>query len=554
MKNKYIIVSFSGGKDSTAMLLHMIELQEHIDEVICCDTYKEFPAMYNHIDKVQKIVEDNGIKFTMLRHPRSFDEWMFEYEPKRRNPEQFKAKYGDAKGKSWPTPKSRWCTGELKIKIIDAYVQNLTNKYDLVKVLGIAADEEDRLQRKNQQQNNCRFPLVEWGWTEKDCLKYCYDKGYDWDGLYEIFDRVSCWCCPLQPLESLRKLRTHFPDLWQQLKEMDKKTWQKFKEDYSVEELDIRFAFEEERLARGLSIRNKEFFTQLRQILSAQNDMDLLSNKMQQALDDKMTEYIVVSFSGGKDSTAMLLRLLELNESIDEVVHCITGKEFPAMQEHIVKIQNLVESKGIKFTILENEKTFDELMFDHEPKRRKQEALQEKHGDSLRGYSWPDSRCRWCTKALKTNVIKQYLQTLSQRYALVQYVGIAADETQRVKPEEQENKRYPLIEWGWTEKDCLEYCLQEGYDWGGLYDHFNRASCWCCPLKSLDELRQLRKYYPDLWEKLRDMDRRTWRQFRSDYSIDDLDIRFDFEEKRIEENLSIRSRDFFAQLKQLLNQ
>ena len=53
-KSDWIVVSFSGGKDSTAMLLRMIELGEHIDEVVCCDTYKEFPAMYRHIEKVRR--------------------------------------------------------------------------------------------------------------------------------------------------------------------------------------------------------------------------------------------------------------------------------------------------------------------------------------------------------------------------------------------------------------------------------------------------------------------------------------------------------------------
>ena len=45
----------SGGKDSTAMVLRMIEMGEHIDEVVSCDTYKEFPAMYRHIEKVKKL-------------------------------------------------------------------------------------------------------------------------------------------------------------------------------------------------------------------------------------------------------------------------------------------------------------------------------------------------------------------------------------------------------------------------------------------------------------------------------------------------------------------
>jgi 3'-phosphoadenosine 5'-phosphosulfate sulfotransferase (PAPS reductase)/FAD synthetase len=50
------IVSFSGGKDSTAMLLMMLEKNMPIDEIIFCDTGKEFPQMYEHIEKVQKYV------------------------------------------------------------------------------------------------------------------------------------------------------------------------------------------------------------------------------------------------------------------------------------------------------------------------------------------------------------------------------------------------------------------------------------------------------------------------------------------------------------------
>ena len=50
INNKHI-VSFSGGKDSTAMLLKMIEKGMPIDEIIFCDTTAEFPEMYDHIKK-----------------------------------------------------------------------------------------------------------------------------------------------------------------------------------------------------------------------------------------------------------------------------------------------------------------------------------------------------------------------------------------------------------------------------------------------------------------------------------------------------------------------
>ncbi len=57
--------------------------------------------------------------------------------------------------------------------------------------------------------------------TEAQALQYCYDKGYTWDGLYQIFDRVSCFCCPLQRLGELRKLRRLFPDLWSRMLDWD---------------------------------------------------------------------------------------------------------------------------------------------------------------------------------------------------------------------------------------------------------------------------------------------------------------------------------------------
>ena len=132
--------------------------------------------------------------------------------------------------------------------------------YNVLQYVGIAADEEKRIKDKI-------YPLYDFGITEKEALKYCYDKGFDWEGLYEIFDRVSCWCCPLQSLDNLRKLRKYFPELWEELKIMDYKTWNRFKSDYTVPQLEKRFEFEEYRLSNGLSIKNKEFFKELKTLL-----------------------------------------------------------------------------------------------------------------------------------------------------------------------------------------------------------------------------------------------------------------------------------------------
>lgn len=270
MNKKYYVASFSGGKDSTAMVLRLIELGERIDEVLCCDTYKEFPAMYRHIEKVQKIVEAAGIKFTTLKSEKSFDYLMFEYQPNRKN-----STLKDKNGLSWAGPRARWCTDKLKVSIINRYLRNLNEQHEVIQYIGIAADEQYRLQRKNNQNERHIHPLVEWGWDEKQALQYCYSKGFDWEGLYELFSRVSCWCCPLQSLEELRKLRKHFPDLWEELRDMDRRTWRTFKPGYSVDNLEIRFALEEEMKAKGLptSGRSKFFQEALRKHLDGE-DLD----------------------------------------------------------------------------------------------------------------------------------------------------------------------------------------------------------------------------------------------------------------------------------------
>lgn len=266
---EYWVLSLSGGKDSTALGLEWLKRHQQdpvtypLHEVIYCDTGMEFPAMAEHINRLEQIFTGAEIRFTRLKSEKTFEWYMFDYYPKRSNPA-----LKDKSGWSWPGPKARWCTKVLKTKVINKYLDALRSQYNMVQLVGLAADEQARLNREHNQNPEHRHPLAEWGWTEADCLKYCYEAGFDWGGLYEIFHRVSCWCCPLQSLDALRKLRTHFPDLWAKLLDMEHQTWRTFRADYSVDQLEIRFAFEEERLAAGLPInRTREFMSALRKRL-----------------------------------------------------------------------------------------------------------------------------------------------------------------------------------------------------------------------------------------------------------------------------------------------
>lgn len=242
----YVVVQFSGGKDSTAMLLRMIELGDHIDEVVNIDMGMEFPEMYEHVEIVRKYVEEKGIKYTVLKPEKSFEYWMFEHPID-------SEKYGLHYGYGWPSMHCRWCT-KIKMQLSDSYFKKLKEDHNIIQCIGLAADETKRLARPNNQRNNHRHPLVEWNWTEADCLQYCRDHGFNWNGLYDKFNRVSCWCCPLARISELRTLYENYPELWAILESWEtilsqpdvgkrgKKFW--FKDHLSVFDLSRRFSRE----------------------------------------------------------------------------------------------------------------------------------------------------------------------------------------------------------------------------------------------------------------------------------------------------------------------
>ena len=218
------VVSFSGGKDSTALLLMMIEKGIPIDDIVFCDTGAEFPQMYEHIKKVESYT---GRKVTRLQAKHDF--WYYAKEYKK-----VKGNHMDDLGYSWPTAQGRWCTRALKQQPVARYLKGK----NVQQYIGIAVDEAHRCKEYN-------YPLVDWGVTEEMALKYCYDHGFAWDGLYKIFKRVSCWCCPLQSIGEARNLRKHFPELWERLKIEDTYMRNSWKADYTVEALEKRFAADE---------------------------------------------------------------------------------------------------------------------------------------------------------------------------------------------------------------------------------------------------------------------------------------------------------------------
>lgn len=209
MKNKINIVSFSGGKDSTAMLLMMLERGEPVDYILWCDTGLEFPQMYDHIEKVGRYIgEKYGKHITRLVAEKPFSYYLLEKEKTR-------GKNKGCKGYRWPSAKNRWCTGVLKREPVRKFLQaHGWRRADVNMYIGIAADEPRRIR------DEC-YPLYDWGITERQALEYCHAHGFNWGGLYDDRERLSCWICPLQRAHDLKLLYRDFPELWKKLKRLN---------------------------------------------------------------------------------------------------------------------------------------------------------------------------------------------------------------------------------------------------------------------------------------------------------------------------------------------
>jgi len=235
-----------------------------IDMVLNVDTGIEFSAMYDHIDKVDRLLQaERGISITRLKASRCFEELMFEAVKENADPD-------DIPGYGWPSIKVRWCTGNLKTHHIERYLRSLG--VPIIQYIAFAADEGYRLQRKNNQCEHKRYPLMEWGVTEAEALAGSYRAGFTWDGLYEKLSHVSCWCCPLQSLNDLRALWEFYPEVWTKLRALDDRAieqfgkenpYGQFKQKESVRMLEYRFAFEKEWAAAGGNIRSRAFFREL---------------------------------------------------------------------------------------------------------------------------------------------------------------------------------------------------------------------------------------------------------------------------------------------------
>jgi hypothetical protein len=194
-------------------------------------------------------------------------------------------------------------------------------------------------------------------------------------------------------------------------------------------------------------------------------------------------EHHVVALSGGKDSTAMALRLAEVEPREYTYICNPTGDELPDMLEHWAGLEKLLGRPLIRVS----NRTLN-FWIDHFG------AL-------------PNWRQRWCTRLLKIEPTVAYLKEHSP--ALL-YVGLRADEEERSGIySDQVHCRFPLREWGWSIQDVLRYLRDRGVRIP------KRSDCARCYGQRLHEWKALYRNHPVIFAEAEGQELRVGATFRS---------------------------------------
>ena len=152
--------------------------------------------------------------------------------------------------------------------------------------------------------------------------------------------------------------------------------------------------------------------------------------------------------SGGADSTAMTLKLLELGKPLDYIVFCDTTLEHDEMYEYIDKLDAFFQRKyGMKITRLKPKDTFEHWVFG--------KVVSGENKGIIRGVPRVSLPCFWRREA-KENPFNRWTKEIGVK-DYTKYIGYTRNETMRTKNMEEHNAVAPLFEWKWDEQDVQNY-------------------------------------------------------------------------------------------------
>ena len=193
MTNERHILGLSGGRDSAALAVYMRQNRPELPiEYFFTDTGKELPEVYSFLDKLEGFL---GRPIQRLNPDRDFDFWLDEY------------------GNFLPSPRTRWCTRQLKLRPLEHWLrEDLEAGTTIHSYVAIRADEPGREGYQATHPNMLvHFPLREAGIDRAGVLEILDQSDVGEPAYYQWRSRSGCTFCFYQQKIEWVRLSEHHP-------------------------------------------------------------------------------------------------------------------------------------------------------------------------------------------------------------------------------------------------------------------------------------------------------------------------------------------------------
>ena len=198
------VLGLSGGRDSAALAVYMRQNHPELDiDYFFTDTGKELPEVYEFLVKLEGFL---GKPILRLNPDRDFDFWLKQYN------------------NFLPSPLTRWCTRQLKIRPFEQWIYPMLD--DGIRVysyVAIRSDEEYREGYSAKRDNlTVLLPFKDEGIDKGGVLDILEGVGLGLPSYYEWRTRSGCTFCFFQQKIEWVRLKDRHPDFFEEAKRYEK--------------------------------------------------------------------------------------------------------------------------------------------------------------------------------------------------------------------------------------------------------------------------------------------------------------------------------------------
>lgn len=174
------VLGISGGKDSAALAVYMRQYFPEIDiEYFFTDTGKELIEVYEFLGRLEGFL---GKPIVRLNPRRDFDFWLMQYK------------------NFLPSPQTRWCTRQLKLKPFEDWIKpSLDMGIKVVSYVAIRSDEPYREGYSSSNSNlEIKLPFVDALIDKEGVIELLENSGLGLPEYYNWRSRSGCTFCFFQ--------------------------------------------------------------------------------------------------------------------------------------------------------------------------------------------------------------------------------------------------------------------------------------------------------------------------------------------------------------------